>query len=170
MYVMLRSGTRVLIRHIRPEDKAALAAGHSHLSPESQRLRFLAPKPRLTSTDLRYLTEVDGHNHVALVAALADEPDAIVAVGRFVRLAEDPVAAEFAIVVADELQGAGLGTELAQRLSAEARLRGIRRFTATILSENIAVRRLLDHISDGLGDQAAGGFGGVQELVAELAA
>ena len=170
MYVTLRNGTRVLIRPIRPQDKAALATGHALLSPETQRLRFLAPKPRLTSTDLRYLTEVDGHDHVALVAFLADQPDVIVAVGRFVRLAEDPLAAEFAIVVGDELQGAGLGTELAQRLAAEAREHGIRRFTATILSENVAVRRLLDHISDGLGTGAPIGMGGVQELSANLAA
>jgi RimJ/RimL family protein N-acetyltransferase len=168
MIVTLRNGVRVLIRHIRAEDKAALAAAHEHLSPESRRLRFLTAKPRLTSGDLRYLTEVDRANHVALVAVPLEDPQRIVAVGRFVRLAEDPLGAEFAIVVDDDLQGAGLGTELAQRLSAEARLRGVRRFTATILAENVAVRRLLDHISHGLAGPAASR--GVQELVAELAA
>jgi hypothetical protein len=50
----------------------------------------------------------------------------------------------------------------------EARLRGVQRFTATILAENAAVRRLLHHISEGLGGAAVGGS--VQELVAELAA
>lgn len=167
MIVTLRNGTRVLIRHIRPADKAALAESHSKLSDETRRLRYLVPKPRLTSTELRYFTEVDGRDHVALVATLVDDPGAIVAVGRFVRLADDPLTAEFAIVVADELQGAGLGTELAQRLAGEARLRGVRRFSATILSENVAVRRLLEHISHGL---AGGHVGAVQELVAELAA
>jgi RimJ/RimL family protein N-acetyltransferase len=168
MIVTLRDGTRVLIRHIRPEDKAAFAEAFLRLSDETRRLRFLVPKPRLTSTELRYFTEVDRSSHVALVAVLAEEPGAIIAVGRFVRLVEDPMTAEFAIVVGDAYQSRGLGTELAQRLSAEARLRGVRRFTATILSENVAVRRLLEHISAGLGGAAH--RGGVQELVAELAA
>ena len=38
------------------------------LSDRSQLRRFLAPKPRLTASDLRYLTEIDGHDHFALIA------------------------------------------------------------------------------------------------------
>ena len=41
---------------------------------ESARLRFLAPKPRFTLAELRYLTEVDHVDHFALVAVLADAP------------------------------------------------------------------------------------------------
>src|SRR2546423_10261447 len=59
----------------------------AHLSEESRRLRFLGAKPRFTGAELRYLTEVDGCDHYALVAQLADDPLAIVAVARFVRLA-----------------------------------------------------------------------------------
>lgn len=140
----------VLIRAIRPEDKRALAEGHERLSPETQRLRFLAPKPRLTTADLRYLTEVDGADHVALVATPVGEPDRIVAVGRWVRERDRPDTAEFAIVVGDEVQGHGIGTRLAVRLADEAREAGIRHFTATILRENRAVRRLLETIAERL--------------------
>src|SRR5215217_6859611 len=94
----LEDGTRILFRHIRPDDKGRLAAGLARLSPESQRRRFLMPKPRFSSTELRYLTEIDGFDHVAVVAVLADDPEAIVAVARFVRLREDPDSAEAAIV------------------------------------------------------------------------
>src|SRR5436190_22936401 len=107
MRVSLRDGTAVEVRPIRAEDKAMLAAGWSRLSRESQQRRFLTAKPRLTSGDLRYLTEIDGHEHVALVAVLADRPSHVVGVGRFVRLREDPDAAEFAIVVGDPYQGQG---------------------------------------------------------------
>src|SRR5436190_14465111 len=90
----LKDGTEVLIRPIRPDDKRTLAKAHSLLSPETVQRRFLAPKPRLSSADLRYLTEVDGNDHVALVAVLAERPEWLVGVGRFVRLPEDPETAE----------------------------------------------------------------------------
>ena len=168
MELRLRDGSRVEIRPIRPDDKELLADGYSHLSPETQRRRFLTAKPRLSSSDLRYLTEVDGERHVALVAVPADGPDAILAVGRFVRDARDPASAEFAIVVADQYQGRGLGRELARLLAAEARSRGIRRFTAVVLADNVAVRRLMATIGYGLADRRPAG--GVHEVVAELAA
>ncbi len=56
--------------------------------------------------------------------------------------------AEWAIVVADPLQGKGLGTRLMQALVEEAHAVGIRRFSARIDGENRAVRRLLKHAPD----------------------
>src|SRR3712207_1059645 len=143
-------GTRILFRHIRPDDKGRLAAGLARLSPESQRKRFLMPKPRFSSSELRYLTEIDGFDHVAVVAVLADDPEAIVGVARFVRLRSEPDAAEAAIVVGDAFQGQGLGRELGRRLVEEARERDVKRFTATLLSDNVAAQRLFRAISIGL--------------------
>jgi RimJ/RimL family protein N-acetyltransferase len=157
----------LVIRPIRPDDKAALRRGLEHLSPESRHQRFLTPKPRFTSAELRYLTEVDGVDHVALVAVPVDHPDRIVGVARFVRLRDDPEAAEAAVTIADELQGRGLGRELGRRLTDAARARGIRRFTATLLGENVASHRLFEAISERV---SARYDGGLEELVAELAA
>src|SRR5687767_9357214 len=97
----LANGTYVALRPILPTDKDALARGMSLLSDESKRKRFLTAKPRLTSAELRYLTEVDANKHVAIVAVPADDPEWIVGVARFVRLDDAPDAAEFAIIVAD---------------------------------------------------------------------
>jgi RimJ/RimL family protein N-acetyltransferase len=168
MGITLRDGTAVEVRPIRSDDKALLARGWALLSPETQRRRFLTAKPRLTSSDLRYLTEVDGHGHVALVAVLADRPGHVAGVGRFVRLADDPDTAEFAIVVGDALQGQGLGGHLADLLAARAVEVGVKRFTATVLSENEAVQRLIARISNHLAYDHR--TGGVREVVADLAA
>jgi GNAT superfamily N-acetyltransferase len=155
----------VLIRPIRPADRVLLAEGFAHLSPESVRLRFLAPKARLSAKELSYLTEVDGVDHVALVAEDAQRPGEMVAVGRWVRLVDDPTAAEVAIVVADAHQGQGLGRQLGLALADAARERGVERFTATLLSENAAAHRLFAAISERL---VAHHAGGIEELVAEL--
>lgn len=168
MFVTLRNGESARIRPIRPDDKPRLERGFARLSDESIRRRFLAPKDHLSRADLAYLTEVDGRDHVALVAVLDSAPGGLAGVGRFIRDPEHPNQAEFAIVVADDLHGHGLGSALAERLAAEARARGIRRFTATVLADNEAVRRLVARISEGLREGHVAN--GVGELVVDLAA
>jgi GNAT superfamily N-acetyltransferase len=168
MNVELSDGTPLLIRPISPADKALLSAGLTRLSETTIQRRFLGPKPRLTSAELRYLTEVDGLDHYAIVAATPGWDGEIVAVGRWVRLASDPLAAEAAIVVCDPLQGRGLGKILARLLADAARERGIRRIHATMLSDNPPAMALMRVIAQRLKD--GGHDHGVHEVVAELAA
>lgn len=163
----LADGTQVVLRAIRDDDKARLRTAFGRLSPESARLRFLAPKPRLTSAEVRYLTEVDGDDHVAIVAVLAHDPEFFVGVGRFVRWPDRPDAAEAAIVIGDPWQGQGLGRHIGLVLADLARAHGIRRFTASLLSDNRAAHRLFERISLRL---HAEHHQGIEELVAELEA
>ena len=164
----LDGGARVLIRPIEPGDKERLVNGLRQLSDESIRKRFLAAKPRFSQSELRYLTEIDGVNHIALVAVLADDPDQLVAVARCVRLPDRPGTAEMAIVVGDPWQAQGLGRELAQRLADAALVVGIRRFAATMLGDNVAARRLMRTFARRL--EEAPVSGGVREVLVELAA
>ena len=164
----LHDGTRILIRPIEPADKLRLSVALGRLSEQSIRRRFLSAKPRLTSAELRYLTEIDGRDHIALVAVLADDPESIAAVARCVRLPDAPDTAEFAIVVGDALQGRGLGSLLARELATAARRAGIRRFSATMAEENVAVRRLIAHFTRTLEHEHRSH--GVREVVVELAA
>jgi RimJ/RimL family protein N-acetyltransferase len=157
----------LLIRRITPADKDALVAGLGRLSDRSVYLRFLSPKPRLSSSELRYLTEVDFIDHYALVAVLAAAPDVVVGVGRWVRCAEHPGDAEIAIVIADDLQSRGVGTELGRALADAAVARGIERFTASMLPENTAAHRLFRKIASRLDLTREAG---VDELVAQLVA
>jgi RimJ/RimL family protein N-acetyltransferase len=166
MLLSLRHGTLVRIRPVEPGDKPRLQRGLRRLSPETVRRRFLAAKPVFSDRELRYLTEVDGVDHLALVAVLAADPEQVVGVARCVRTAPDSDTAEFAIVVGDALQGEGLGTVLAGALADAACEVGIRRFSATTLADNEAVERLLDTFATRLEHSAFDG--GVRELVAEL--
>jgi len=163
---VLRDGRRIFIRPIEPNDKAALSAGLIELSDLSVHQRFLSPKPSFSSSELRYLTEVDGHDHVAFVAEIPSGH--LVGVGRWVRLADDPSTAEVAVVVADPLQGQGLGSLLADLLAREGVRQDVRRFTATMLSDNLPAHRLMARLDMHLDRRHAGA--GADELVVHLAA
>jgi acetyltransferase len=169
MYARLADNTLLFLREIRPDDKDRLLEGLHALSEESRRRRFLGPKPSLSASELRYLTEVDGHDHYAIVAVPDDGPDAdherIVAVARFVRSVDDPAAAEAAIVVCDEFQGKGLGGLLARRLSDAARDRGVESLTASIAAENRPALALMRQIDERLSSKMGSS---VTELVARL--
>jgi protein lysine acetyltransferase len=163
--VELTNGLRVEIRPIQADDGPRLQAAYDRLSPQTKYRRFLAVKPRLTQSDVAYLTGADGTDHVALAATPVEEPRHIIAVARFVRLAEDPAAAELAIVVGDPYQGEGLGTELLARVADAARARGIERLKATMLADNVPVHRLLRH-----GVTHERHLGPIDEVEIELAA
>lgn len=144
---VLSDGTRVTVRPIQPSDKDALKRAFDRLGPRSRYQRFFTPTARLTDEMLRYLTEVDGDRHVALVAvtdSLDLKDDIGVGVARFVRVADDPDVAEAAVTVTDDMQGKGIGRILLRALSKAARERGIRAFRAEVLASNRAMRRLLD--------------------------
>ena len=167
MFIRAKDGTKLYVRHVRPSDKDLIAKAWLQLSEESQRKRFLAPKPVLTKSDLRYLTEIDGHNHVALIALRLDDPGRLVAVARYVRLHDEPEAAEIAVTVADNMQSKGIGKALGVLLADEARGRGVTRFTASVLADNVPALRLLSTLTDRL---VGATDHGVREVVADLAA
>jgi RimJ/RimL family protein N-acetyltransferase len=166
----LPDGRVVTIRPIRPDDTGRLQRSHERLSDESRYRRFMAAKPQLSTADARYFVDVDGCDHYALVATVTGSPadpgsgaggepgseptgeperEAIVAVARFVRLPQDPATAEFAIVVGDAWQRQGLGGELLGRLADAAVTRGVVRFSATILADNLGIRRTIDRLAAG---------------------
>jgi RimJ/RimL family protein N-acetyltransferase len=139
---VLRDGSRVLIRPVQSADAPLLADGFARLSATSRWMRFLTPKKELSPAELRFLTDLDHHDHEAL-GALDRREGRGVGVARYVRQADDPWSADVAITIIDEWQGRGLGTELLARLSDRAREENIQRFTALVAAENVAVAGLL---------------------------
>jgi RimJ/RimL family protein N-acetyltransferase len=139
---VLRDGSHVLIRPVQSADAPLLADGFARLSATSRWMRFLTPKKELSPAELRFLTDLDHHDHEAL-GALDHREGRGVGVARYVRQADDPWSADVAITIIDEWQGRGLGTELLARLSDRAREENIQRFTALVAAENVAVAGLL---------------------------
>ena len=137
----LRDDSLVVVRQIRPEDKEAIRRAFEALSEQSRYQRFLTAITELSESELRYLTEVDHHDHEALVAFDAESGDAI-AVGRFVRNA-DGDSAEAAVTVIDAWQGRGAGTAMCNLIAERAREEGIERFTALLLASNDQMQDVL---------------------------
>jgi GNAT superfamily N-acetyltransferase len=135
----------VRVRSIRPADAPALQAGFQELSDMSRYHRFHSGMTRLPERLLRYLTEVDGIDHVALVALEADDSgdEHGVGVARFVRNRQDPATAELAVTVLDRAQGRGVARRLLAELASAAQVRGIESFTANVIAGNSRARRLL---------------------------
>jgi GNAT superfamily N-acetyltransferase len=146
---VLADGTRVTIRFIRPEDAEELRRAFGRLSPRTRFQRFLGPLAALSEENLRYLTELDGDRHLAVVAgtdSLDLKRDVGLGVARYVRLADDPTVAEAAVTVVDEAQGKGLGRLLLRALARAARERGVRHFRGTVLADNARIRAILAEV------------------------
>ena len=143
--IELRCGGRIRIRPLDADDRNALAEGFERLGPESRYRRFFAPVARLTDAQLEYLTDVDHHDHEALVAVDEDTRDGV-GVARFVRLAEG--VAEPAVAVADDWQRRGVGTHLLDALADRAREEGIGVFVAPVLADNAAALGLLEGLGE----------------------
>jgi GNAT superfamily N-acetyltransferase len=146
---LLGDGTKVTLRMIRPEDGEALREGFSRLSPTSRYRRFLSGMSELSDGMVRYLTEVDGLDHVAIVAttdSLDLKTEIGLGVARMIRLEGEPTVAEAAVTVGDDVQRRGLGRLLVRAMAEAARERGVQTIRAEVLATNAPVRRLLDEV------------------------
>jgi len=132
---VLRDGTAVTIRAIRPDDYEREAVFVRGLSPETGYRRLLSAR-QPTAEDLHRFVEIDPSRELALVAVLgADAASIQVGVARCARIGVGPDY-DFAIVVADGWQRLGLGSQLLQRLLGAAAAAGVLRFVGLTLATN----------------------------------
>ena len=145
---VLRDGQKIVLRHILPSDAEELRRGFRALSPESRYRRFFTGIADLDDAALAYLTNVDGKDHVAIVAtteSLDLKTERGVGVGRFVRSKEDPTVAEAAVTIVDDMQRLGIGTLVTKALARAAAERGIEKFRCEVLESNdLVVKALLE--------------------------
>lgn len=136
-----RSGRRIEIRALRPEDRDQMLAALDRTKIQSLQLRFFVAKRGFSEQEIAFFTNLDLVNHVALVAlAEEDGKPAIVGGGRYI-LAR-PLQAELAFLVVDAYQGQGIGTLLLKHLVAIARSAGLEHLEAEVLAENAAMLKL----------------------------
>ena len=145
---VMKDGVEVEIRPICPDDEERMIKFHQGLSERSVYMRYfesLSLAARTAHSRLSRICFADPTLETVLVALARDqnsEEQRILAVGRLSKLS-DPAKAEVALLVADESQGRGLGSELVRQLIRAARDQGITRIEAEMLRDNTAIQRVL---------------------------
>lgn len=137
---LLVEAPAIATRPVRSDDLIAFERMWFRLSEETIYRRFHAPIRRLSLKLRRYLVDVDHRDHDALVAVAGGE---VIAVARYHRCADEPAAAEVAVLVEDAWQGRGLGMRMLRELACLARRRGIDVLTGDVQSDNLRMLGLV---------------------------
>jgi acetyltransferase len=144
----MADGTQVTIRPIRAEDEPLMVKFHETLSDRTVYLRYFSSLSLARRTAHERLVRIcfsDYEREMVLVAECRDPQTGelhILGVGRLNKLHADK-AAELAVLVADQFQHRGLGTELVRRLIQIARDEKLSRIVAEMLRDNLPIQTTL---------------------------
>ncbi len=145
--IVLRDGTKALLRPIRPEDEPLMVRFHQNLSNRSVYLRYFYPinlEKRISHERLARICFIDYDREIVLIAERTKEVTGekeIIAVGRLNKL-RGVNEAEYAVTIDDRFQKMGLGTTILKTLVAIARQEGLDRVVADILPENTGMQKV----------------------------
>ena len=136
-------GVRIRIRPIRPEDANLMIEHFNALSPKSIYQRFFFPMKQLSKAQLIKMTQIDYDREVALIALMETPPqgERLTGVGRVIFEANGRTG-EFAVVVADQWQGKGIGASLLKRCLRIAKQKGLETVWGLVIAENIQMLKL----------------------------
>jgi acetyltransferase len=142
----LQDGTSITIRPIRPEDEPLVVDFHRALSERSVYLRYagtVAYSERVAHARLARICFIDYDREMALVAEYVHEDGkaSLIGIGRLTQL-PGTKDGEFALLIRDDFQGQGLGTELLRRLVQVGQREGLERIVADILARNTPMQRM----------------------------
>jgi acetyltransferase len=150
--VTLENGATALLRPIRPEDADLERAFVAALSPQTLYRRFMMPVKELSDQMIERFTQIDYDRELALIAlenpkggSPGGPGSRMAGVARIIPTWEEGVA-EFAIVVGDWMQHAGLGRELMLRMFDACRTRGYTVIEGIILGENVSMLRFCERL------------------------
>jgi acetyltransferase len=133
---MLRDGTPVLLRPMKPEDEPLVSAFLQKCSSETIFFRYFKHIKQWTHEMLIRFTQNDYDREVGIMAVgQPPGPEVMMGVSRLF-MAADRSNAEFAIIVGDTWQGKGLGPKLVEQVVAIARDQGVKVLYGDVLTQN----------------------------------
>jgi acetyltransferase len=139
----LADGTDITIRPIRPEDAELVKNFVHNLSEESRYFRFMKAVNELSNRTLAQFTQIDYSREMALVAvSQQDGVEVEAGVSRYI-ISPDGESCEFALVVADAMQGKGLGYKLMTKLMDAAKSHGLNSIKGVVLKNNVNMLHLM---------------------------
>ncbi len=133
---MMRDGTPVLLRPMKPEDEPLVSDFLGRCSEETVYFRYFRLIKKWTHEMLIRFTQNDYDREMGLMAiGQPPGPEIMMGVSRLVMEANRETA-EFAVIVADPWQGKGLGPKLVEEVTAIARVRGVKLLWGEVLATN----------------------------------
>ena len=151
----LRGGVSCVVRPIHPDDAQMLQRLVQQLSPESRFFRFASNAHELSPSMLARFTLIDYDREMALVAVVKEhsatasgeivESERIVGVSRYITN-PDQSSCEFALLVADDFKGKGLGSRLMESIMDVARDKGLAEIEGLVLAKNSDMLDLMKNL------------------------
>ncbi len=145
----LKDGSGCTVRPIRPDDAVLFQDFVRSLSPESRRFRFFSTMSELPQSTLARYTQLDYGRELTLVAvALIDGQPRLLGEANY-SCQPGGKSCEFAVVIAGDMAGRGLGSRLMRSLMEAARTQGVAVMRGQVLADNepmLAMMEALDFI------------------------
>ena len=161
---VLKDGTHVLLRPIKPEDDALYPEFVASIAPQDSRHRFFSAIRELSDQRIHELTHLDYERAMAFIAF--DEANCRMLGVVRLHLDADRRAGEFAVIVRSAFKGHGLGRMLMQRMIEYARLIGLTRVHGQVLSENTTMLRMCGELGFRIEDDPSAK--GIKRVMLEL--
>ncbi|MBN9288926.1 MAG: hypothetical protein BGO43_07700 [Gammaproteobacteria bacterium 39-13] len=145
-HLQLSDGTNITIRPIRPEDAQLIQDFVHQLSAESKHFLFFGNITEFSYPELISLTQLDYDREIALITTLlSDGDEKCIGIIRYV-VTNDRKIAEFSIVVADDWQNKGIGSNLLFNILQAAKMQGLKTLQGEVLLSNHKMRRLISNM------------------------
>ena len=140
-YRTTHTGVEVHLRPVRISDEPLLKDFFYSLSDQSTYRRFISARKDMPHERLQEFVVIDYTAEMVILAVEEGERDVVVAVGQY---GIDPLShtAEVSLVVRDDHQKKGIGTEVLEYLTLLAKREGLLGFSAEVLVENHAMMHL----------------------------
>jgi len=149
----LADGRNITIRPIRPEDAEIEQAFVRGLSEEARYFRFMFSVRELSRDMLLRFTQIDYSREMALIAVTFEQDKEIeLGVARFA-INPEGESCEFALVIADAMQGIGLGQRLMTALMDAARAKGLKVMVGEVLKTNNNMLKLMNRLGFSIEDR-----------------
>ncbi|MCP5267750.1 MAG: GNAT family N-acetyltransferase [Zoogloeaceae bacterium] len=142
--VNLKGGERCTLRPIRPEDTTALQEFVRHLSSQSKRLRFFSALSELPRHQLARYAQIDYGRDMVIIATCLHEGQAIIVGEARYSILLDRKTCDFAVVIADDMAGKGLGSQLMKQLINAAREQGLKKIRGQVIADNEPMLGLME--------------------------
>jgi ribosomal protein S18 acetylase RimI-like enzyme len=143
-YRTTKQGLDILLRPVKITDEPMLKDFFYALSEDSMYMRFFSQRKDMPHKRLQDFVAVDYTKKMEILAVIqGKEKETIIGLGQY-ELNRDMHTAEAALVVKDQCQNQGVGSELLSYLTYLARRQGLLGFTAEVLVENKPMQLLFE--------------------------